>query len=209
MILDHLSLICHKRSNNVCVQGTGQTVAELHADRASLSDQDAIRPVGGVPLTSEGRQQRRHQPAAVMGDPGLLQELPDITALLPEAGGDGEQPAAADRTLAGLDTMTDLALNHGLAQSTLGCVVGGLDTLDVQECPQGLAALQQLLAGAHRSGPRRSLTAPAAQMHHPLQRGLEFPSDRTATLLQRSPVDGSSSVAVPVVKQLLLQNQQL
>ncbi len=174
-----------------------------------MSDQDAIRPVGGVPLTSEGRQQRWHHPAAVMGDPGLLQELPDITALLPEAGGHREQPAAADRTLAGLDAMTDLALNHGLAQSTLGCVVGGLDTLDVQERPQSLAALQQLLAGAHRSGPRRSLTAPAAQMHHPLQRGLEFPSDRTATLLQRSPVDGSTLVAVPVVKQLLLQNQQL
>jgi hypothetical protein len=97
-------------------------------------------------VTSERWQQRAHHPAAVMGDPGLLQELPDITALLPEAGGDGEQPAAADRTLAGLDAMTDFALNYGLAQSTLGCVVGGLDTLDIQERPQSLAALQQLLA---------------------------------------------------------------
>ena len=35
-----------------------------------------------------------------MGDPGLLQELPDIPALLPEGGGDGEQAAPADRTLA-------------------------------------------------------------------------------------------------------------
>jgi hypothetical protein len=32
-----------------------------------------------------------------MGSPGLLQELPDIAAPLPEAGGDGEQ-AAADRS---------------------------------------------------------------------------------------------------------------
>lgn len=47
-----------------------------------------------------------------MSDPGLLQELPDITTLLAQGGGDGEQPAAADRTLAGLDAMTDLALNH-------------------------------------------------------------------------------------------------
>ena len=82
----------------------------------------------------ELRQQRGHHPAAVMGNPGLLQELPDITALLPEAGGHSEQPATADRTLAGLDALavawqtSDLALNHGLAQSTLGCAVGGLDT---------------------------------------------------------------------------------
>ena len=48
----------------------------------------------------------------MMGNPGLLQELPDIAALLSEAGGDGEQSAAADRTLAGLDAMADLALNH-------------------------------------------------------------------------------------------------
>lgn len=33
-----------------------------------------------------------------MGNPGLLQKLPDIAALLPA--GDGEQLAAADRTLA-------------------------------------------------------------------------------------------------------------
>ena len=36
----------------------------------------------------------------MMGDPGLLQELPDIAALLPERGGDREQAAAADRSLA-------------------------------------------------------------------------------------------------------------
>ncbi len=50
-----------------------------------------------------------------MGNPGLLQELPDIAALLPEGGGNGEQAAAADLTLAGLDTIADLALNHRLA----------------------------------------------------------------------------------------------
>jgi hypothetical protein len=68
-----------------------------------------------------------------MGDPGLLQKIPDITALLAQGGGDGEQPAAADCTLAELDAIADLALNHRLAQSTLGCVVGGLDASGVQK----------------------------------------------------------------------------
>jgi hypothetical protein len=69
-----------------------------------------------------------------MGNPGLHQELPDIAALLPEGGGDGEQPAAADCPLAGLDAPAvawqtmDLALNHRLAQGTLSGVVGGLDS---------------------------------------------------------------------------------
>ena len=53
-------------------------------------------------------------PAAVMGDPGLLQIIPDIPVppLLPQGGGDGEQPAAAKRTLAGLHAMADFSLNH-------------------------------------------------------------------------------------------------
>jgi hypothetical protein len=41
--------------------------------------------------TSQIGQQRWHQPAAVMGNPGLLQELPDITPLLAQDCGDGEQ----------------------------------------------------------------------------------------------------------------------
>jgi len=53
-----------------------------------------------------------NHPATVMGDPGLLHELPDIAALLPQGGGDREQPAAADRTWAGLDGKADLALAH-------------------------------------------------------------------------------------------------
>ena len=64
------------------------------------------------------QQQGRHHPKSMMGDPGLLQDLPDITALLSEGGRDCQQVAAADRTLAGLDAMAvarqipDLALNH-------------------------------------------------------------------------------------------------
>ena len=84
-----------------------------------------------------------------MGHSGLLQELPDIAALLPERGGDGEQSAAADRTLAGLDAMTDLALNHRLAQGTLSDIVGGLDSMGLQEGPKAIGKLQDLLSGAH------------------------------------------------------------
>ena len=85
----------------------------------------------------------------MMGNPGLLQELPGIAALLSERGGDREQAAAADRTLAGLDAMADLALNHRLAQGTLGSVVGGLDSTGLQKGPQRTCHLQELPAGAH------------------------------------------------------------
>ena len=44
------------------------------------------------------RLQLRHHHGGVMGDPGLLQELPDIAALLPQGCGDREQAAAADGT---------------------------------------------------------------------------------------------------------------
>jgi hypothetical protein len=100
-----------------------------------------------------------------MGNPGLLQELTDIAALLPEGGGDGEQSAAADCSLAGLDApavawqTSDLALNHRLAQGTLGGIVGRLDSLNLQEGPKAIGQLQDLLAGAHRLGPRCSLAA--------------------------------------------------
>ncbi len=66
-------------------------------------------------------QQSRHLPVAVMGNPRLLQELPNIAALLSQRGGDGEQAAAADGALARLDAMADLSLNHRLAQGTYSC----------------------------------------------------------------------------------------
>jgi hypothetical protein len=166
-------------------------------------------------LTSAIRQQRRHQPAVVMGDSGLLQEFPGITALLPEAGGDGEQPAAADRSLARLDApavawqTSDPALNHRLTQGTLGSVVGWLDSLRLQEGPQAIRQLEDLAAGAHRFGPRRSLVPLDTQLHHSLQRRLKVLADRPAAVLQTGPVDRSILVAVPVAKQLPLQLQQL
>ena len=54
-----------------------------------------------------------------MGDPGLLQELPDIPLLLSQAGGDREQAATADSSAAGLDAKADFALNHRLAGAGL------------------------------------------------------------------------------------------
>ena len=75
-----------------------------------------------------------------MGNPGLLQELPDIPLLLSQAGGDREQAATADSTAGGLDAKADFALNHRLAQGSLGSVVGRLDAVDLQEGPQGFFA---------------------------------------------------------------------
>ncbi len=47
-----------------------------------------------------------------MGDTGLLQELQDLSPLLPQGGVDREQVTAADGTARRLDAMTELALNH-------------------------------------------------------------------------------------------------
>jgi hypothetical protein len=89
----------------------------------------------------------------MMVNPGLPKERPDMAALLAERGDDGAQPAATDRTLAGLDAISDLGLKHRLAQGTLCGVGGGLDSLDLQEGLQAMGHLEQRLAGAHRPGP--------------------------------------------------------
>ena len=94
-----------------------------------------------------------HHATPVLGDPGLLQEWPDLPALVLQGGGDREQLAAADRDAGGLDAMADRALNHPLAQGRLSGVGGGFDPLDDQERPQGFAALQQLAAGRAPSWP--------------------------------------------------------
>jgi hypothetical protein len=54
---------------------------------------------------------------------------------LSQAGGYGEQAAAAKRTLAGagLDAMADLPLDHRRAQRSLGSIIGGFDALNFQE----------------------------------------------------------------------------
>jgi hypothetical protein len=102
--------------------------------------------------------------------------------------------------------MADLAVNDGLAQGTYSCgeefvyggVVGGLDSTGLQEGPQRTCHLQELSAGAHCAGTRRSLAALSAQRHHPQQTGLKGLADRLAALLQSGPVDRSVLVAVPV-----------
>ena len=105
--------------------------------------------------------------------------------------------------------MADLAVNDGLAQGTLDGVVGGLDSTGLQEGPQRTCHLQELLAGAHCAGPRRSLAALGAQHHHLLEGGFECLANRPAAVLQGGPVDRAVFVAVPEPKQLLLQAQQL
>jgi len=100
-------------------------------------------------------------------------------------------------------------LDHRLAQVTLSGVVGGLDSLHLHKGPKAIGQLQDLLSGAHCFGPRRSLAPLATQLHHPLQRDLKGLGDRSAALLQSGPVDRSALVAMPVVKHLLLQAQQL
>jgi hypothetical protein len=137
-----------------------------------------------------------------MGDPGLLEELPDIQPLLPEGSGDREQAATANGTAGRLDAVTDLALNHRLAQGTFCGVVGGLYSLVLQEGPKPTSHLLELLAGVHCAGPRRSLAALVAQLDHPLQRGLKGLANRQAALLQGEPINRSLLVVVPVAKQL-------
>jgi hypothetical protein len=96
--------------------------------------------------------------------------------------------------------MTDLALDDGRTQGSLGSVVGGLDSLSLQEAPQRISYLQELLAGAHCPGPWRSLAVLDTQLHHPLQRGYKRQPDRLAAFLQSDPVDRAALVAVPVGK---------
>jgi len=85
-----------------------------------------------------------------MGDLGLFQKIPDIPALLPQGSGDREQAVTADRTLAGWDAMTDLALNHRLAQGALSSIIRGFDTIDLKEGPEAIGNWQKLMAGADR-----------------------------------------------------------
>jgi hypothetical protein len=78
-----------------------------------------------------------------------------------------------------------------------------------QESPQSTCYLLELLAGAHRANPWRSLTALVAQLHYQLQGGLNCLANRQAVLLQGGPVNRSFLVVVSEAKQLLLQAQQL
>jgi hypothetical protein len=104
-----------------------------------------------------------------MGNPGLLQELQAVQALLPQGGGDCEQASAADRALCGLDAMADFSLNHRLAKGSFCGVIGGRNPLNLQEGPGAIGHWQQLMADAHRLSPRRSLALLVVMLHHPLE----------------------------------------
>ena len=142
-----------------------------------------------------------------MGHPGLLQELPHIAALLPEAGADREQACATKRPCFGLNAVTDFSLNHGRAQGTFRAIVGGLYIVMIQESPQRLLALEQVLAGAHRLGPGCLFATLMPQLHHPSQRLFKFGADRPTLLPQVFSLDFAGLPAVPVLKQLLPQTQ--
>ena len=55
-----------------------------------------------------------------MGNPCLLQEGPDLSSVLPQGGGDRQQPASADAPFGRLHAMADLALDHRRTQRPLG-----------------------------------------------------------------------------------------
>jgi hypothetical protein len=69
--------------------------------------------------------------------------------------------------------------------------------------------LHRLPARAHRQGPWRSLDPLTAQIDNPLQCGLELEADRSAAPLQLQPGDRAITPVVPLLKQPLLQCQQL
>lgn len=96
-----------------------------------------------------------------MGNSGLLQKLSDITALLAQVGPDGEQSSVVDFSLAGLDGLADVALNHRLAQGMLGSVVGRVGPTGLQNSPKAIGQLQEQLAVVRWRGPRGSLAAAA------------------------------------------------
>lgn len=97
------------------------------------------------------RQQGVHLPSAMMGDPGLLQEGPDVSALLPEGGDNREQTTATEGPFGRLDPMADLAVDHRLAQRSLSGVVGGFDALELQKRPEGFLVLKSSLKNPAKS----------------------------------------------------------
>jgi hypothetical protein len=112
-------------------------------DRSSQSDQVAVLCVSDL-----------RDPAAEMALPrrgdGQSSSAPG-TARHPFL--DVQGGGVVSRRVGRLDTMADLALDDGRTQRSLCSVVGGLDSLSLQEGPQRINHLPELLAGAHRAGP--------------------------------------------------------
>jgi hypothetical protein len=67
------------------------------------------------------------------GRPGPAAEIPPISALLTQDGWDRELGAAASPTLAELKAMSALATHERWRQGKLGNMIGGFDSLDLQE----------------------------------------------------------------------------
>ncbi len=113
----------------------------------------------------------------------------------------------AKRPRFGLNAVTDFALNHSRAQGTFRAIVGGLHAVIVQEGPQRLLALEQVLASPHRLGLWCLIALLMPQLHHPPQRLFKIRADWLAVLPQLVSFDLAHLPAVPVLKQLLLQTQ--
>ena len=79
-----------------------------------------------------------------MDNPCFLQEGPDLSSVLPQGGGDRQQPASADAPFGGLHAMADLALDHRRTPCPLGRSVGGFDALALKEGPEGFLLFEKL-----------------------------------------------------------------
>ena len=78
---------------------------------------------------------------------GVVDEVQDIALLLAEGGVDGENSLDEATAFFGMGPGAGLATEDAVANGSLGDVVRRLDTLDVEEGPEGIGAREELLAG--------------------------------------------------------------
>jgi len=112
-------------------------------------------------------QLRLHLNAALLGDPGRLNELQGIVGLSAQHNGEHEQPDAADGVADRLENMTDRTLNLRLTQGSFCDLFGEFNAFNFQEFLESHGYVKQLVAGLNRLRPRRSLVAMNSQMLPP------------------------------------------
>jgi hypothetical protein len=86
----------------------------------------------------------------MMGNPGLLQEPPDISALLLQGGGDAEQPIPTFSPLAGMTASADFSLITNWRRAHSAPLLVGSIPPGLQQAPlakdSGMGARRVLLA---------------------------------------------------------------
>lgn len=127
----------------------------------------------------------------------------------PEAGGHAQEPGDELTSPFRLHAQTQLETNHRWSEGPFRGVVGGFHIGMGQEGPQCREIFQQGPAGAHRSGQWRGFTGADAQVHRPLQLGLESLAYACGGGLQRRAADAPVPPGVPVGKHVLLEGEQL